>query len=324
MLRKRWVRIAGTALVTGLAVAYLLWKVNLGKTAHTIASASIGWLALSALLTFVTVPPQAWRWRMLLGARGIHESFAWLNRAYFVSYAVGQVLPTGVGGDASRIYETSRRHPGFGSPVAGSVLLERAIGGAVTLVLAGIGIVLAIGDYPIGPYLWIELLFVVGTIFAGVVVFSARLRRHLRRFVPLLRRMKIERLVRAIYEGVHGYRYHTSTLLVVGLITMGAQLCRIAAIWAGGRAVGVEVGIRPYIVLGPLLFLVMLVPFTINGLGVREAFFVSFLGRLGVDPDAAFATGLIFFLMTLLLALPGLMIILWEGFRRAPVPVADA
>ena len=75
--------------------------------------------------------------------------------------------------------------------------------------------------------------------------------------------------------------------------------------------------------LGPLLFLVMLVPFTINGLAVREAFFVSFLGRLGVDPDAAFATGFLFFLMTLLLALPGLVIILWEGMRhRAPVPDA--
>ena len=35
--------------------------------------------------------------------------------------------------------------------------------------------------------------------------------------------------------------------------------------------------------MGPLLFLVMLVPFTINGLAVREAFFVSFLGKLGVE-----------------------------------------
>ena len=51
--------------------------------------------------------------------------------------------------------------------------------------------------------------------------------------------------------------------------------------------------------LGPLLFLVMLVPFTINGLAVREAFFVSFLGKLGVDADAAFACGFLFFVMTL-------------------------
>jgi glycosyltransferase 2 family protein len=324
VLKKRWFRIAATTVVTGIAAAYLISKVDLRKTVDTITGASLPWLALSAALTLVTVPPQAWRWQMLLRARGVRESIAWLTRAYFVSYAVGQVLPTGVGGDASRMYETTRRHPGKGSPIAGSIVLERAIGGAVTLLLAALGLVLAIGHYPIGPYLWIEALFVVGTVAAGAVVFSAGLRRHLRRVVPLLERLRVERFARALYEGIHGYRYHVSTMLGVAAITLAAQISRILAIWAGSRAVGVEVGIRPYVVLGPLLFLVMLVPFTVNGLGVREAFFVSFLGRLGVDADAAFATGLVFFLMTLLLALPGLVILLWEGFRRSPVPVADA
>jgi uncharacterized membrane protein YbhN (UPF0104 family) len=201
--------------------------------------------------------------------------------------------------------------------------LERAIGGAVTLVLVALGFLLAIGHYPVGPYLWVEAIFVVGTILAGVVVFSARIRRHLRHAVPLLRRARVERIVRAVYEGIHGYRHHPGRLVVVAGITAGAQLCRIVAIWAGGHAVGVELSLRPYIVLGPLLFLVMLVPFTVNGLGVREAFFVSFLTRIGVDADAAFAVGFVFFLMTLLLAVPGLAVILWEGFRRAPVPVAN-
>ena len=63
----------------------------------------------------------------------------------------------------------------------------------------------------------------------------------------------------------------------------------------------------------------MLVPFTVNGLGVREAFFVSFLGNLGVSADAAFACGFLFFVMTILLALPGLAVILWEQvFGRPP------
>ena len=138
----------------------------------------------------ITVPPQAWRWQLLLKVRGVFESLGWLTRAYFVSYAVGQVLPTAVGGDASRIYETTKRHPGFGSPIAGSVLLERAIGGAVTLLLAGVGIVLAWGHYDIGAYLWIEALFVVLTLIAGVAFFSRRARRVLRFSVPLLRRLR--------------------------------------------------------------------------------------------------------------------------------------
>jgi hypothetical protein len=60
---------------------------------------------------------------------------------------------------------------------------------------------------------------------------------------------------------------------------------------------------------------------------VREAFFVSFLGKVGVDADPAFACGFLFFLMTLLLAAPGLAVIVWEGLRRpagATRPEPDA
>jgi uncharacterized protein (TIRG00374 family) len=323
VLRNRWFRLAATLVVTGLAALYIVTKINVGKTAHIIGSADRWWLLLSAVLTVITVPPQAWRWQMLLRVRGVHESITWLSRAYFVSYAVGQVLPTAVGGDASRIFETTRRHPGYGSPVAGSVLLERAIGGAVTLVLAGVGLLLSIGRYDVGAYYWVEALFVVLTIFAGVVFFSRGMRRHLRVVVPLLRRLRLERPIRAAYEGIHGYRVHASTLITVSLITTAAQLSRIVAIWASARAVGIHLSVLPYIVLGPLLFLVMLVPFTINGLGVREAFFVSFLGKLGVNADDAFACGFLFFVMTILLALPGLTVLLWEGLHGRPAAVPD-
>jgi uncharacterized protein (TIRG00374 family) len=324
ILRNRWFRLGATIVVTGLAALYIVTKINVGKTAHIIGSADPGWLALSLFLTVITVPPQAWRWRLLLRLRGIEESLGWLTRAYFVSYAIGQVLPTAVGGDASRIFETTRRHPGRGSPIAGSVLLERALGGAVTLVLAGVGLALAVGRYSIGAYLWIEALFVILTVFAGFVLFSRRVRRLLRFAVPPLRRLRLDRPIRAAYEGIHAYRADGRSLVVVCLITTLAQASRIVAIWASAEAVGIHLSIRPYIVLGPLLFLVMLVPFTVNGLGVREAFFVSFLGNLHVGADSAAATGFLFFVMTLLLSAPGLAIILWEGLRRAPASVPDA
>ena len=61
-----------------------------------------------------------------------------------------------------------------------------------------------------------------------------------------------------------------------------ARRSRRCACWRSGsaaKAVGVDLSPRVYYVMGPLLFLVMLVPFTINGLAVREAFFVSFLDQ---------------------------------------------
>jgi hypothetical protein len=227
------------------------------------------------------------------------------------------MLPTSVGGDAVRIFETARRHPGRGGPVAGSIVLERALGGAATLILAAIGIALAYGNYDIGIYLWIELAFVIVTILAGIVLFSKTVRPLLRRFVPILKKLWVERHVRAVYEGIHSYRHNARLLVFVTGVTLLIQTARVVSIWAGGEAVGVHLSIRPYFALGPLLFLVMLVPFTLNGVAVRESFFVSFLGKLGVGADQAFAAGFVFFLVTIALALPGVAIWGFEALRRS-------
>jgi uncharacterized protein (TIRG00374 family) len=260
--------------------------------------------------------PMAWRWQRLLEARGVRESLGRLVRTYFVGYAAGQVLPTSLGGDASRIYETLRRHPGEGGAAAGTVLLERALGGVTTLVLAAVGFALAVGRYDVGGYLWVELAFVVGAVLFGVLLFSTRLHPVLQSTRPLLRWLRIERPLREVYLALHAFRGDAPLLIGLFALTLAVQAVRVLAIWCAGKSVGVDLSPRPYYVMGPLLFLVMLVPFTINGLAVRESFFVSFLGGLGVSADRAFATGLLFFVVTVALSLPGVGILLREGVRR--------
>jgi uncharacterized protein (TIRG00374 family) len=318
MTRGRIVRIALTLLVTGACLTYLLWRLDLRRTAHILVHANLLWFAGAVAVMAIGVPPMAWRWQRLLRARGVHERLGWLNRAYFVSYTAGQVLPTAVGGDAARIYETARRHPGRLGDLTAIVLLERALGGVATLALAALGFALAIGRYDVGAYLWIELAFVVGTIVLGVLFFSRAARRPLRRFTPLLRRVRLERPLRALYDGVHAFRAHARLMLGVLALTLVVQAYRVLAIWMTGRAVGVDLPPRPYYVMGPLLFLVMLVPFTINGLAVREAFFVSFLTQLGIDKERALATGVLFFVVTIALAVPGAIVLAIENLRGLP------
>ena len=186
-----------------------------------------------------------------------------------------------------RIFETSQRHPGHGGPIAGSVLLERALGGAATLALAAVGFALAIGNYDVGAYLWIEL--------------ALRRRRRSCSPSPLFSRRRGGRSrgpCRCCGGCASSGRSAPSTractptattprlLIGVFALTLAIQAVRVLAIWLAAKAVGVDLSPRLYYVMGPLLFLVMLVPFTINGLAVREAFFVSFLGQLGVDADA--------------------------------------
>jgi len=311
----RRARLIGTLVLTAAAVAYLIWKIQLRTTLDVLAETDLAWFALAATIMVVTVPVLAKRWGWLLDAHGIYERLTWLTRAYFVAYTAGQILPTALGGDAVRVVETVRRHPGRSAVVTGTVLIERGLGGAATVLLGALGFLLSIGAYDVSAYLWVEGVFVFGTMVLGFLFFARSARPLLRRAQPLLERMRIERPLRAFYEGVHYFRSRPRLLGGLYAVTVATLAVRVLSIWACSKAVGIELDPRIYYVFGPLYLLIMLVPFTLNGIAVREAFFVSFLGSVGIGADQAFAAGFLFFLVTVILALPGGVIMLRDGIR---------
>jgi len=316
----RQVRIGGTLVLTALAVAYLAWKIELGTTLDVLAETDLAWFAAAVAIMVFTVPVLAARWGWLLRAQWIEEGLAWLTRAYFVAYTAGQILPTSLGGDAVRIVETARRHGGQKAVATGTVVLERGLGGAATVLLGAIAFVLSIGRFDVSAYVWLEGVFVFGTILLAFLFFARSARPLLRLTEPWLERVRLDRPLRAFYESVHHYRGRPRLVLGVFAVTFAVQTVRVLAIWATARAVGIELEVLVYYVMGPLLFLVLLVPFTLNGIAVREAFFVSFLGSLGVGAEQAFAAGFLFFLVTLIMALPGGAVLLWEGLRSGTRP----
>ena len=66
-------RATGTLVVTGLAVAYIVWRVNLRETVHVLANASVGWWLVSFAIWVLSVWPLAWRWQRLLASSDVHE-----------------------------------------------------------------------------------------------------------------------------------------------------------------------------------------------------------------------------------------------------------
>lgn len=306
-------------LVSGVVLAFLLWQIDLGQTLDILRDSRWGYVAASLAIFVATTWLMAWRWWVLLAARGVHEPYRWLVRMYFVSYAASQVLPTAVGGDAVRIIEHARRRPDVRATAAGAVVMERILGSAGTLVLVAVALALAAGRYEgVRLLLILELALLAAMIVLGLLLFSRRIGRHLEeRLFPLGRRVKLDRPLQSLYRAMHEYRNSPRVLLAVLVVTLVAQFARVIAIWLCGEAVGIEVSPIVYIILGPLLFLVQMIPFTLNGIGVREAFFVGFLGRFDVAPEAAFAAGFLYYAVSIATSLPGGFILLWRSVRPA-------
>ena len=184
-----------------------------------------------------------------------------------------------------RVYETARRHPGRTGDITGIILLERGLGGAGTVLLGAIGFVLAVGQIrrrrvPLAR----------GAVRA----------RHVRARVPVLRALGAAAAgPRAAAAPPLSHRPAAPRAVRRGPPLPGSPPAARRRVrvhdgdpggedprdLGGGRAVGIELGPRIYYVMGPLFFLVLLVPFTLNGIAVREAFFVSFLGNVGVAAD---------------------------------------
>ena len=316
---RRGARIALQVAVSGGILVFLLVSIDVRRTGDLIVSSNAAYLALALGIFLLTTWAMAWRWKLLLASKGIHEPLGWLTRVYFVGYAAGQVLPTSIGGDAVRIVEHARRRPDARGEAAGAVLMERVLGSAGTVLLVALGLAVAAGRYDdLELLVWIELASILALGILCVLLFSRRTSRGLQeRVFPLGRRLRLERPLASLHAAMHGYRSQPGVLGLVLGVTLVTQFARIIAIWLCGEAVGVDLSPLVYVVLGPLLFLVMMVPFTINGLGVREAFFVAFLARFGVDADAAFATGFLFYVVTVATSIPGGVIMLWRSVRPA-------
>ncbi len=318
---RRRLLIAVQVAVSGGLLAFLLFQIDVSRTVDLVRSSHAGYLALALAIFVVTTWLMAWRWQLLLASKGIEEPLGWLTRLYFIGYAAGQVLPTSLGGDAVRIVEHARRRPDAKAEAAGAVLIERAIGATGTLVLVAVGLALAVGRYEdLALLVWIELAGLACVALVAVLLFSRRTRALLEATIfPLARRIRLDRPLDRVHAALHGYRDRRGVLVATLALTLATQLARMVAIWLCGEAVGLDVSFLVYVIFGSLLFLVMLVPFTINGLGVREAFFVAFLGRFGVDADAAFAAGFLFYAVTVATSIPGGILLLWRSLRPASV-----
>ena len=85
------------------------------------------------------------------------------------------------------------------------------------------------------------------------------------------------------------------------------------------QSLGFRVPFVYFLIVMPIIWVIMMVPISISGLGVREGAFVLFFTQQGVSTENALLLSLLFFALTVVLALVGGVIFAWGGYRRKGV-----
>jgi glycosyltransferase 2 family protein len=295
---------ARAAIAAGLT-AYILWRSHPREVLAAMAGADWRPMAIAVALVLVDRALMACRWLLLLCIIDPVDRprFGEVMRIFFVSTFVGTFLPASVGGDAVRAYSMTRLKV-RGRDAVASVFMDRMLGVASILVMAGVGLLLArdlAGNRTIVASLAVAAAACIGTL---VVIFSDRAARFAGAAIAVLP-ARLRDVGNGLLASIRRYSSYHGQLGTVLLGSMAVQTLRIVQAYFLGRGLGIAAPPAAYFAFVPVILLVMLLPVTFNGIGTSQAAFVWFFGRVGVAAASAFALSVLFVALGVVGNLPG-------------------
>jgi glycosyltransferase 2 family protein len=311
--RALWLRIAiSIALVTWLG-----WHLDLSALSTRLTTLDIGWTALAFVTVLAAVVISAWKWGLILKTRGHPLSYLRLLRHYFVGLFFNNVLPTTVGGDAVRAWETSKDTREVPEAI-GSVVTERLIAG----VALGITALLGLPFIEFNQHLW----SLVGIFLLIDVALVALF------LLPKVAEGIVGKLVPPRLAGLHGAITQTvqvvratlknpALFIKVALYSIVFQILVAAVNACIFKAMGVPVSLAQCVIFTPMIFTVTMLPISLSGFGVREAAYWYFFSQVGVTQADAVAASLAFFVIVGISSLPGALLF---SFKRTEQKLAQA
>jgi uncharacterized membrane protein YbhN (UPF0104 family) len=254
-------------------VVYILVDVDWSDLESAIAGVDLRWLGAATAVYLVAQLVSATKWSMLGRALGFDQPWSTYVRNYYLGMFFNLFGPSTIGGDFARALYLSRgRRRGV---AINSVLFDRLSGLAVLMGLAAT--VLAVT-----PYEFPEPLRVVVIGGGAALLVSWWLLPRVVRLLPT------EQWLRRMVEGDLAPLWRDRRLLArVAASSLCFHLLQVGQQWLVARAVGIPLSFGYCLAFHPLLAVMMAIPVSISGFGVREGGYLYFLTRIDIDDSYA-------------------------------------
>lgn len=308
------------AVVSVLLVALLLWRIDVAEVGRVLAVASPGLMALAALLFFLMHALNALKLRVLLPEQRAGRLLAYT----LVAQLYALVLPGQLAGEAVKAYRLSRdegRGEADGGRIVSAVAFDKMTGIGGLLLLTGGGLAVQSARFGDG------LLVAVGLVLAGLVAAAGLLAWAPARAALLTvlgfragpkREVWLLGPLRRFLDAWHAQarRPGRAALSVAGGIAV--QVCAVAGSQALGLAVGIDQPFSVWCAVIGLMSVIVLMPVTVAGIGLREASLIGLLELVGVPHAQSLALGFGILAFQVLVALLGAVVDLTILRERRP------
>ncbi len=278
--------------------------------------------SLSALFCSTVWPPinagtSCWR------RGGVRTGFWSLLQIQFAANFLGSFLPSSVGTDAIRMAALCRK--GAPAPAVIAATLVDRISLAIATLLLGAGMLLLFAHRFVPDELAEMVLGVTGLVLVcGLMCLHKSVRTWIRlKLLPYVP-SRFQKTLHEVADAALTYRHEYRAMVQLALVTILVFAIRIYFVWVLASAVGLDLSLLKLTIVIPILWLIVMLPITIGGIGVQDAGYVALMAFIGVPAALAVSISLLEHVIVRIVSLPGAFFVGNMAIKGGSPAMADS
>lgn len=273
----KWLMNILKVVVTLFALYWVSQNVNLSDLKQALFNSNPGFLFLAFLAYCCSQLVASSRLNGFFKGIGLHISERYNFKLYLLGLFYNLFLPGGIGGDGYKLYFLRKKFGASGRQLFSAIFFDRLCGlWALSLIVAALVIFI--------PQLNIPNWIPMSAVAVGTVIYYVVLRRYFKVFI--------------------------ANFMVNHIKALGSWSFQIVAVILLLYALDFEGKFSPYLFSFLISTLVVIVPFSVGGFGIREMVNVEGANFFNLDTHTAVLISLLFYFISALLALLGSYFIL--------------
>ncbi len=289
-------------LITILVLFFLLKRLNISETLEIIKQSNWIFLIFALAGIFGASFIIALRWYQILKAYKFNVSLYSIFKIYMISFFFNNFLPSAVGMDIVRgayITKDKKQLP----DVISTILLERLIG--------FLGIIVYVSIIPLLFYSRIQAQYFLYVSFIGgfffimffILIWNEFLFNKLFTLFEKITLLGIGNKINKLYISMRYIRNHKKLFIINFFLSVSIQIFFVISNYFIVISQNLNISVFELIVYVPLISIVSMIPFTINGIGLREWAYITFFNS--VTNERALSLSITFFIIITLFSLLG-------------------
>lgn len=316
MFKHRSLALLKSAISIGL-ILFLILKTDLNIVFESIRQVDIRFFALALAASALAILIRSYKWQLLLRVQGADLSLGRIHSFNYMALFFNNFFLGSVGGDIFRIYRTFN-YPNSKSGALSSVIVEK-----LTNILILVLLVMTFGvlsfhaddllitwEQTYRAFTVALFLLLIILVFGGIFFYTWYVTRFYKQF-------KLAQIIRNVIESVMMYRHYTKTIVLSLALSFVFYIVNIFSMYFFALTVSVDINLMYLAFIVPAVFLVVMIPISVNGVGLQEGTFFFYFNVLGIDSSSALLIALLPRIGMLIFGLIGALLYITENIKTA-------